>query len=46
MAEWKSITVREAITEIIDDRIALPVIQRRLEWPDYKMEMLFDSLFK
>ena len=39
-------TVRDVISEITGKRIVLPVIQRRLEWPEYKMEMLFDSLFK
>ena len=46
MADWKNLTVRDVITEIAGNKIALPVIQRRLEWPEGKMEMLFDSLFK
>ena len=46
MANWKPMTVRDIITEIKDRKVVLPVIQRRLEWPAEKMEMLFDSLFK
>ena len=46
MAEWQAKTVRDAVTEISEEKIVLPVIQRRLEWNSDKMEMLFDSLFK
>ena len=46
MAEWKAMTVRDAVTEIAAGKIVLPVIQRRLEWNTDKMEMLFDSLFR
>ena len=38
--------MRDAVTEIADGKIVLPVIQRRLEWNTDKMEMLFDSLFR
>ena len=34
------------ITRIKDNRIVLPVIQRRLVWDEEKMETLFDSLFR
>ena len=46
MAEWQAKTVRDAVTEISEEKIVLPVIQRRLEWNSDKMEMLFDSLFR
>ena len=45
MADWKNLTVGDVITEIEGVKIVLPVIQRRLEWSEDKMEMLFDSLF-
>ena len=45
MAFWESITVREAISLIHDERMVLPVIQRNLVWEESKMELLFDSLF-
>ena len=46
MANWKPISVKEALREIKDGEIVLPVIQRRLVWSEDKMELLFDSLLK
>lgn len=46
MANWTSLTVKNAVTKIKDEEIVLPVIQRRLVWPEEKMELLFDSLLK
>lgn len=46
MANWTNLTVKNAITKIKDEEIVLPVIQRRLVWPEEKMELLFDSLLK
>lgn len=46
MANWSSLSVKNAITKIKDNEMVLPVIQRRLVWPEEKMEMLFDSLLK
>lgn len=46
MAQWKALSVKEAIIKIKDGEIVLPVIQRRLVWEEDKMELLFDSLLK
>ncbi len=46
IANWEDLTVRDVITRIKDNRIVLPVIQRRLVWDEEKMETLFDSLFR
>lgn len=46
MANWTHLSVKNAITKIKDEEIVLPVIQRRLVWPEEKMELLFDSLLK
>ncbi len=46
MANWSSLSVKNAITKIKDGEIVLPVIQRRLVWTEDKMEILFDSLLK
>lgn len=44
MANWLSLSVKNAITKIKDGEIVLPVIQRRLVWTEDKMDLLFDSL--
>lgn len=46
MAIWKSYRVSDIITEIEDEKLVLPVIQRRLVWDEEKMELLFDTLLK
>lgn len=46
MANWSSLSVKDAIRKIRDGEMVLPVIQRRLVWPEEKMEALFDSLLK
>ncbi|MBQ3694065.1 MAG: DUF262 domain-containing protein [Synergistaceae bacterium] len=46
LAQWESITVREAISRIHNEIMVLPVIQRNLVWEADKMELLFDSLFR
>ena len=46
MANWSSLSVKNAIVKIKDKEIVLPVIQRRLVWAEEKMELLFDSLLK
>lgn len=46
MANWTSLSVKNAITKIRDGEIVLPVIQRRLVWNEEKMELLFDTLLK
>lgn len=46
MAQWKPLSVKNAITKIKDEEMVLPVIQRRLVWEEDKMELLFDSLLK
>ena len=46
MANWETKTVRTVIGDMKEGLIALPVIQRHLEWTEDKMELLFDSLFK
>jgi uncharacterized protein with ParB-like and HNH nuclease domain len=44
MANWTHLSVKNAITKIKDEKIVLPVIQRRLVWSEDKMELLIDSL--
>ena len=46
MANWYSITVRDAVSQMHDESMVLPVIQRKLVWDEKQMEMLFDSLFR
>ncbi len=46
MATWKSLTVEDAVNQIADQRMVLPVIQRRLVWDEEQMEKLFDSLLR
>jgi uncharacterized protein with ParB-like and HNH nuclease domain len=46
MADWESKNVHDAIQDINDQAIVLPVIQRNLVWDEDKMELLFDSLLK
>lgn len=46
MANWESKTVSEVVGKISDNYFVLPVIQRRLVWDEYKMELLFDTLLK
>jgi uncharacterized protein with ParB-like and HNH nuclease domain len=46
MAIWKTYRIADAVTEIIDEKFVLPVIQRSLVWTEDKMELLFDTLLK
>lgn len=46
MANWQPFTVKEVVTDISENKIVLPVIQRRLVWEEGKMELLFDTLLK
>ena len=46
MAHWTYLSIRDVITKIEEQDIVLPVIQRRLEWNEEQMELLFDSLFR
>lgn len=46
MAQWEKSSVKEIIRDIKDNKIVLPVIQRRLVWQEEKMELLFNSLLK
>lgn len=46
MANWSSLSVKDAVRKIRDGEMVLPVIQRRLVWSEEKMEALFDSLLK
>lgn len=46
MALWESKMVADIVSQISDNQIVLPVIQRRLVWEEEKMEMLFDTLLK
>ncbi len=46
MAQWKALSVKNAITKIKDGEMVLPVIQRRLVWDEDKMTLLFDTLLK
>lgn len=46
MANWESKSVSDTITDISENVLVLPVIQRRLIWDEDKMESLFDTLLK
>lgn len=46
MAQWDNSSVKNIIRDIKDNKIVLPVIQRRLVWQEDKMELLFNSLLK
>jgi uncharacterized protein with ParB-like and HNH nuclease domain len=46
MAIWKTYRVIDAVTEIDEKKLLLPVIQRSLVWTEDKMELLFDTLLK
>ncbi len=46
MANWKPYRIVDAVNEICDKRIVLPVIQRSLVWTEEKMVLLFDTLLK
>jgi uncharacterized protein with ParB-like and HNH nuclease domain len=46
MAIWKTLRITEIITEILEEKYVLPVIQRSLVWTEDKMELLFDTLLK
>lgn len=46
MADWHSKKLKDVIAAIKNEEFVLPVIQRRLEWDEDKMELLFNSLLK
>ncbi len=46
MAIWKTYRISDIVTEIAEEKLVLPVIQRPLVWTEYKMELLFDTLLK
>ena len=46
MAHWNDFSVNDVITMIESKEVLLPVIQRRIEWNEEQMTLLFDSLFK
>lgn len=46
MADWESKKLTDVVTDIDNETIVLPVIQRNLVWEEEKMELLFDSLLK
>jgi uncharacterized protein with ParB-like and HNH nuclease domain len=46
VSEWISISVSDAVRDVISSKFVLPVIQRRLVWEKSKMELLFDTLLK
>jgi uncharacterized protein with ParB-like and HNH nuclease domain len=46
MAIWKTYRVADVVTEIDEEKLVLPVIQRSLVWTEDKMELLFDTLLK
>lgn len=46
MAHWINFDVNSVITMIENGEIMLPVIQRRIEWDEEQMVLLFDSLFR
>ena len=46
MAHWNDFNINDVITMIESREIMLPVIQRRIEWDEEQMTLLFDSLFR
>lgn len=46
MANWKSYRIIDAVNEIDEEKLVLPVYQRSLVWTEDKMELLFDTLLK
>lgn len=46
MASWVAENVSDVISRILENRVILPVIQRRLVWDEEKMELLFDTLLR
>lgn len=46
MAHWQDFNINDVITNIEKKEIMLPVIQRRIEWDEEQMMLLFDSLFR
>ena len=46
MAQWKTLSIKEVITEINGGRLVLPVIQRELVWEPDKIIALFETAFK
>ncbi len=46
MAFERPITIAQAIERIDANEFLLPAIQREFEWPDYKIEWLFDSILR
>lgn len=46
MSNWESKSVSDTINLISENKLVLPVIQRRLVWAEDKMALLFDTLLK
>ncbi len=44
MAEYRSATISDVITEMVNRNTFLPAIQREYVWTTYQIEKLFDSL--
>lgn len=46
MANWKTLNLKDIITEIKSGRVVLPVIQRELVWETEKITALFETILK
>ena len=46
MAEYESKSIIKLISEIKEDKVLLPAIQRNFVWPEEKVIHLFDSLMR
>ena len=44
MAEYRSATISDIISEMVNRDTFLPAIQREYVWTPYQIEKLFDSL--
>ena len=46
MSKYNSITIKEAMNSIAQNRYVLPAIQRKFVWRPEQIEMLFDSIMR
>ena len=46
MSEYQSISVRDAMNNIVSNKYLLPAIQRKFVWSIEQIETLFDSILR
>lgn len=46
MSKCSSITIKEAMSNVVSNKYLLPAIQRKFEWGMDQIEMLFDSIMR